>query len=154
MAKSRVSRKRMFRDFSKIDSKSIQENGLKNIYLLYLDAKQNYGLSKGDVEFLFFIYDLEFWTIEYVAKATHREPGSVSKRLIYHLIHKGLIYKHFDKLSPSNSVEDFFFRDETKYNYRVRYALSQQGRLLVARLYRKLRGEETIKISLHDEQGS
>ena len=35
-------------------------------------------------------------------------------------------------------LEDHLFRDETKYNYRVRYALAQKGRLLVQRFYRKL----------------
>jgi hypothetical protein len=35
-------------------------------------------------------------------------------------------------------MEDHLFREETKMNYRVRYALSQKGRLLVQAFYRKL----------------
>jgi len=49
-----------------------------------------------------------------------------------------LMYKHFDKLTPSQNMDDHLFREETKYNYRVRYALSQKGRLLVQRFYRSL----------------
>jgi hypothetical protein len=52
-----------------------------------------------------------------------------------------LIYKHFDKLTPSDSREDHLFRDETKFNYRVRYALTQRGRIIVQQIYRNLEGE-------------
>ena len=50
------------------------------------------------------------------------------------------IIKHFDKLTPSDTYEDHLFRDETKYNYRVRYGLTQKARLLVQRFYRELEG--------------
>jgi|TARA_R110000782_G_scaffold2113_11_gene8375 hypothetical protein len=89
-----------------------------------------------------FIYDLEFWTIKYVAEAMNRSETQMRKDFIWNIKKKGYIYKHFDKLTPSNKLEDHIFRDETKYNYAVRYALSQKGRLVVARLYRKMRGEE------------
>ncbi len=51
---------------------------------------------------------------------------------------QGLVYKHFDKLTPSDTLEDHLFREETKYNYRVRYAITQKARLLVQRFYREL----------------
>ena len=35
-------------------------------------------------------------------------------------------------------LEDHLFRDETKFNYRVRYALSQKGRMAVQRFYNSL----------------
>ena len=59
-------------------------------------------------------------------------------QLVYPLVKEGYLYKHFDKLTPSQSMEDHLFREETKMNYRVRYALSQKGRLLVQAFYRKL----------------
>ena len=46
-------------------------------------------------------------------------------------MNKGYIYKHFDKLTPSDTYEDHLFRDETKYNYRVRYAITQKARIKV-----------------------
>ena len=48
------------------------------------------------------------------------------------------LYKHFDKLTPSDTYEDHLFREETKYNYRVRYAITQKARLLVQAFYRDL----------------
>ena len=47
-------------------------------------------------------------------------------------------YKHFDRLTPSDTFEDHLFRDETKHNYRVRYAITQKARLLVQDIYRDL----------------
>ena len=148
MPKSRVSRKKLFREFSKIDPKFIQRNDLKNITFLYMDAERNFGLNSTDIEFLFFVYDLEFWTMDYVGKAMMRSKEQLRKKQLYKLKELGLVYKHFDKLSPSNAEQDMFFREENKFNYRVRYALSQKGRLLVARLYRKMNGEEPFRLSL------
>jgi len=34
--------------------------------------------------------------------------------------------------------DEHLFRDETKYNYRVRYAITQKARLLIQRMYREL----------------
>tara|TARA_R110000824_G_scaffold4388_11_gene21229 strand:- start:828 stop:1307 length:480 start_codon:yes stop_codon:yes gene_type:complete len=142
MPKSTVDRKKLFRSFSKIDKMFIKENYLNNITFLYRDAKHNYNLTRLEVDFIMFIYDLEFWTIKYVAEAMNRSETQMRKDFIWNIKKKGYIYKHFDKLTPSNKLEDHIFRDETKYNYAVRYALSQKGRLVVARLYRKMRGEE------------
>ena len=55
-------------------------------------------------------------------------------------MNEGYIYKHFDKLTPSETYEDHLFRDETKFNYRVRYALTQKARNMVQRVYRNLEG--------------
>ena len=67
MPKSTVSRSKKFREFSKIQKKYIKENGLKNLHLLYVDAKQNYDLGKAEIDFMFFVYDLEFWTLRYLS---------------------------------------------------------------------------------------
>ena len=38
------------------------------------------------------------------------------------------------------TIDDHLFRDETKMNYRVRYALTQRARLIVQRIYKELEG--------------
>lgn len=147
MAKSRVSRKKLFREFSKVEKKHLHANHLKNLHYMYLDAKQNSDLGKAELDFLFFIYDLEFWTIKYVADAMGKSATKLAERTIYPLANRGWIYKHFDKLTPSQTMEDHFFREETKMNYRVRYAITQKGRLLVARLYNKMDGKDSFNVS-------
>ena len=82
---------------------------------------------------------LEFFTIWYAADEYGMYKDNLADRLIYPMLKEGVpLYKHFDKLTPSQTMEDHLFRDETKYNYRVRYALSQKGRMAVQRFYNAL----------------
>jgi len=83
-------------------------------------------------------YDLEFFTIKYASEKYDYSHNHIAERIIYPLAKEGYIYKHFDKLTPSQTMEDHLFREETKMNYRVRYALTQKARLLVQAFYREL----------------
>jgi hypothetical protein len=142
--KSYTSRKKLFREFSKKESKDVLYTNLKNLHFLYIDAKENHKLGRAELDFLMFIYDYEFFTIAHIAKALKKSESRMRKRLIHKMVSDGWVYKHFDKLTPSGSVDQSFFREETKYNYRVRYAITQRGRLVVTRLYRKMNGEEAF----------
>lgn len=128
----------MFRDFSFLKEKFVSNNGLKNLHSVRLDFCENSGVSWSHLEFLLWTYDLEFFTISYASEEYGMNHDNLANRIIYPLVKQGLLYKHFDKLTPSQELEDHLFRDETKYNYRVRYALTQKGRLLVQRFYHKL----------------
>lgn len=97
-------------------------------------------VSFSDLEFLLWGYDLQFFTIDYAAQDLEMNKTNLSNRIIYPMQRAGYLYKHFDKLTPSDTYEDHLFRDETKYNYRVRYGLTQKARLLVQRFYRELEG--------------
>ncbi len=141
MPKSRVKRSKMFRDFSFIDKRSVSSNYLKNYKKIMKEAVETYGLSARQILFLIHVYDLEFWTLDYISKSLRERRNQVGIKVLYPLLNKEYVYKHFDKLTPSGTLEDHIFREETKYNYRVRYALSQKGRLLVARFYNRLEGK-------------
>lgn len=139
MPKSTVKKSTMFRDMSKLPSKYVGHNHLKNLRGAineFLD--RNSDLTKGYLYLMLFVYDLEFFTIDWLAKEYNMSRGNLSDRIIYPLLKLGYIYKHFDKLTPSQTLEDHLFRDETKYNYRVRYAMSQKGRMAVQRFYNTL----------------
>jgi hypothetical protein len=62
----------------------------------------------------------------------------IGDRIIYPLTREGYVYKHFNRLTPSNTADDHLFREETKMNYRVRYAITQKARMLVQAFYRHL----------------
>ncbi len=87
---------------------------------------------------MLFVYDLEFFTISWAAENYEMSKRNVAERMVYPLVNMGYLYKHFDKLSPSQTLEDHLFREETKFNYRVRYAMSQKGRMAVQRFYNML----------------
>ena len=128
----------MFRDFALQDSKYIKRNYLKNFKRVKRLMVESSGLRFSHIEFLIWAYDLQFFTIDYASTALEMNKTNLSNRVIYPLVKKGYIYKHFDKLTPSDTYEDHLFRDETKYNYRVRYAITQKARLLIQRFYREL----------------
>ena len=141
MPKSRVKRSKMFRDFSFIDKKSIGNNYIKHYKREMREAVNTYDLSARQILFLIHAYDLEFWTLDYISKSLEERRNQIGIKVLYPLQNKGYVYKHFDKLTPSDSLEDHIFRDETKYNYRVRYAITQKARLLVSRFYNMLEGK-------------
>ena len=138
MPKSKVPKKRMFRDFSRQDKKYIKRNNLKRLKQMRQKVRSQWEISFSDLEFLLWGYDLQFFTIDYAAQDLEMNKTNLSNRVVYPLQRAGYIYKHFDKLTPSDTYEDHLFRDETKYNYRVRYGLTQKARLLVQRFYREL----------------
>lgn len=138
MPRSQVRKSRMFRDFSKMPSRFVKSNFLKNIKSATEEFVEGSEITKSYLYFMLFIYDLEFFTISWVADEYGMNKKNLADRMIYPLVSMGYIYKHFDKLTPSQTLEDHLFRDETKFNYRVRYALSQKGRIAVQRFYNAL----------------
>jgi len=138
MPKSKISKKRMFRDFALQDSKYIKRNYLKKLKNVKRLMVQVSNLRFSHIEFLLWAYDLQFFTIDYASEELDMNKNNLGNRVIYPLVKKGYIYKHFDKLTPSDTYEDHLFREETKYNYRVRYAITQKARLLIQRMYREL----------------
>tara|TARA_R110000824_G_scaffold42896_4_gene125714 strand:+ start:1109 stop:1525 length:417 start_codon:yes stop_codon:yes gene_type:complete len=138
MPRSQVKKTRMFRDFSKLPTRFVKSNHLKNLKNALEDFIGNGEITKSYLYFMLFVYDLEFFTISWVADEYGMNKKNLADRMIYPLVSMGYLYKHFDKLTPSQTLEDHLFRDETKFNYRVRYALSQKGRMAVQRFYNSL----------------
>lgn len=136
---AKKSRGKMFREFSKLNQRYVKNNHLK-----YLRKSVNEFCVKKDIferelMFMLWAYDLEFWTLSYAAKDYgYSSTKKIGERVVYELVKNGYVYKHFDKLTPSQKYEDHIFREETKFNYRVRYALTQKARLLVQAFYREL----------------
>jgi len=138
MPRSQVKKARMFRDFSKLPTRFVKNNHLKNLKSSLEEFTSNGEITKSYLYFMLFVYDLEFFTISWVADEYGMNKKNLADRMIYPLVSMGYLYKHFDKLTPSQTLEDHLFRDETKFNYRVRYALSQKGRMAVQRFYNSL----------------
>jgi len=139
MPRSTVKKTKLFREVSKLPAKYVKSNHLKNLRSAtdsFLDS--NPDLTKSYLNLMLFLYDLEFFTISWVAENYGMNRKNLADRMVYPLVASGYLYKHFDKLTPSQTREDHLFRDETKFNYRVRYALSQKGRLAVQRFYNSL----------------
>ena len=138
MPKSKVSKKKLFREFSKLNQRYVKRNYLKYLRRELLNAKEKHSIFQKEIMFMLWAYDLEFWTLKHAAEDFGYSPNKVGERIVYPLVKEGYVYKHFDKLTPSDTFEDHLFRDETKFNYRVRYAITQKARMFVQAFYRRL----------------
>ena len=138
MPKSEVSRKKLFREFSRLNQRYVNKNYLKHLRREIVKAQQDYELFGKEIFFLLWAYDLEFFTMRHASKDWGYSEKRIGDRIIYPLVKEGYIYKHFDKLTPSQTREDHLFREETKFNYRVRYALTQKARMFVQAFYRRV----------------
>ena len=138
MPRSSVSKRKLFREFSKLNQRYVKRNYLKNLRRELLKAKDAHGLYQKERWFMLWAYDLEFFTLKYASDEYGISHKKIGVEYVYPLVKEGIMYKHFDKMTPSQTREDHLFRDETKYNYRVRYALTQRGRIIVQQIYRNL----------------
>ena len=138
MPRSRVARKRLFREFSKLHKRYVADNHLKNLRNVTRKFCLDRDIFERELHFMLWAYDLEFFTIKHAAQEYDYVEKKLAERIIYPLVNSGYIYKHFDKLSP-NSTELDFFREEDKFNYRVRYALTQKARLAIQSFYYALK---------------
>ena len=138
MPKSKVRKTRLFREFSRMDSRYVNRNYLKYYRSVKLEFCDSKDISSSHLDFLVWAYDLEFFTKDFASEDYEMNKKKLGERVIYPLMNIGFIYKHFDRLTPSQTAEDHLFRDETKMNYRVRYAITQKARLLVQAFYREL----------------
>ena len=138
MPKSVVSKKKLFREFSRLNQRYVKKNYLKDLRNVTKDFCRIKDIFERELMFMLWAYDLEFWTIRYAAEEYDYSEKKLAQRIVYELVKQGYVYKHFDKLTPSDKMEDHLFREETKYNFRVRYGITQKARLLVQAFYREL----------------
>ena len=138
MPKSEVSKKKLFRESSRLNQRYVNRNYLKHLRRELVREKEKGILFQTEIYFLLWAYDLEFWTLQYAAEDFGYSPKKIGERIVYPLMQEGYVYKHFDKLTPSDTYEGHLFREETKFNYRVRYALTQKARMFVQAFYNRL----------------
>ena len=138
MPKSKVAKKKLFREFSVLNQRYVKQNHLKDLRKVMSEFEGQNDIYPKELLFMLWAYDLEFWTLDYASENYGMSKKKLAERVVYPMMTVGLLYKHFDKLTPSQTDEDHLFREETKFNYRVRYALTQKARLMVQRFYNRL----------------
>lgn len=133
-----------FREFKYRDESTLNKSYLKYYPLAMRDVVKNYGITEARMRFLLFAYDYQFFTLDHISESYFYNKLGMENKIIYPLVHQGMIFKYFDRLTPTTHQAAMF--EQTRYNYKVRYALTQKARLLVQRFYRKLEGEEQITL--------
>lgn len=138
MPKSRINKQKRFREFSMLNKRYVSNNYLKYVRITRREFCKKHKLRESELEFMIWAYDLEFFTIKHAGKDNGITPRHAGEEIIYPLVKKKMLYKQFPKLSVGGTLEEQMFLPETKFEYRVRYALTQQARLLVQSFYAAL----------------
>lgn len=139
MRKSRIAKRKMFREFSVTKKKYLGDNHLKYLRKVKREFCDSNEVTPNQLDFLLWAYDLDFFTIDFASKDNDFNRRHCETKMIYPLVNTGMLQKVFDKLSPKNKEENLIFREETKFNFRVRYGITQRGKMVVQAFYRRLR---------------
>jgi len=133
---------RQRRQFGKLNKRYVNRNELKKLSMVLRDIKSNYDIGQAEIEFLLFCYDYEFFTVNHIAQAMEKSRKKLYERTILPLRHKGYLDIVYHGKEVDAYVNALF--DERLGNEH-RLGLTQSGRLLVQRIYRKLDGGEPIQ---------
>jgi hypothetical protein len=134
---------RQRRQFSKLNKRYVKRNDLKKLSLVLRDVKANYDIGQAEVEFLLFAYDYEFFTVNHIAKSLSKSRKKLYERTVLPLKNKGYVDIVYHAKEVDSYVNALF---DEKLGNEHRLSLSQSGRLLVQRIYRKLEGGEPINL--------
>lgn len=146
MAHRRNQKSKMLRDFNKLDDKYIKKNMLANLRIVFKDMKENHGVERAHMELLLWAYDYEFFSVDHFAEHWGMSRGGAYHNYVYPMAKLGYfqkVYSRGDLPKRMNKEAKIFVE---KYGYAHRWGLSQRSRLLVQRLYRKMMGEDPIKV--------
>ena len=145
---SRTHKGRKFREFSMLNERYVNHNYLKYYKLAKRDVCSRHDVTENELECLLFMYDYEFFTKNHISKALHQSPKKFYERVINPMSQKGLLERVYYRTDLEQAtMEQLSFLKYDKNRYKARYQITQRARLLVQRFYRKLHGEEVIKIT-------
>lgn len=68
MPKSVVSKKKLFREFSKLNQRYVKRNFLKYLRVNIRDFCDSNDIFEKELMFMLWAYDLEFWTLRFAAE--------------------------------------------------------------------------------------
>jgi len=107
-----------------------QERGYLRLYRKALTATcAKHNITRTQLELMIFAYGIDYFTWEYVYKDFYASENIMTKR-VPDLIKKGMLYIYANRIP--------------RYKLPRKLALSQKGKLIVARLYRMIEGDEHI----------
>ena len=151
MGSKRIHKKeeKKFRDFLYVDNKP--ESPAKFYYIAIRWARNRSGLKPRQIEALLFMHDLEFFTCQWLGKQLKVSYFQTKDKIIGPLVRDEYLYKYFERGSVGYEDESMWFRSENRFNYRVRYALTQRGKLFISKMYKIMSGEMSVEIEYNEQ---
>ena len=99
-----------------------RDNYLKHYRNVLFDFRDKYNLKISDIEFLFFVYDMRYFTGLTIAK-DYRCSNSFITRNLPVLLSKGYVAIYLEKAHNRDRI----------------YMISQRGKILVTKFYKSLK---------------
>ena len=93
MPKSKVAKKKLFREFSVLNQRYVKNNFLKDLRINTLEFCQKNDIFEKELMFMLWAYDLEFWTLRYAAEKYQYVEKKLAERIVYELLNQDYIYK-------------------------------------------------------------
>ena len=90
MPKSLVSKKKLFRDFSRLNQRYVKKNHLKYLSPRTVAFCKRYDIFERELNFMLWAYDLEFWTLQYAADDYGYSKKKLSERIVFQLVNEGV----------------------------------------------------------------
>ena len=141
MPKRTVHKKKINREFLPLQEKYVRHNDIKYWSIAIRDMVKYTDLTRAELEFLLYVYDLEFFEIPWAAQTYGQSRKKLYERIILPLKKKGYLEEYFN---PTKRREDVDVHFNIRRNAQ-KLSVSHKGRHNVQRLYRKLYGEEEIR---------
>lgn len=139
---TKIKKQFMFREFLYKDKETRGSNYLKYHKMVKKSVVDEHDINNSILDFLVWAYDLEFFTTRYACKDLKMRQSNYYERVIMIALRKGLIYHYFKRMDSFKTFEDAQFREDGGHSYRVRYALTQRGRMVVKKFYDRLQKGE------------
>ena len=128
--------KKINRVHSMEDKKRVSKDYCDNIAVAIPIIYKKYDIKRAELEFLLWGNKYQFFTIDYAAGELDLSRSAVEIRRIYPLRQRNYMFNYFNKLAPrTNAINQAF---EYAKHYKVRYALTEEGRLVVRDFYREM----------------
>ena len=90
MPKSQVKKSKLFRESSKLSEKYVKHNYLKNIRNVKAEFVSKNAIVGSWLDLMLWVYDLEFFTINYAAEEYGMYKDNLADRLIYPMLKEGI----------------------------------------------------------------
>jgi hypothetical protein len=135
MRRKKIPEKNIFRDVLMLNPNDVPYNYMKYLGKMNTYAKERYNLKNKHVELMFFVYEVEFFTSNYISKQFGGHIYSINQYL-KELEELGMVQLIYDPRKTNLDRVDYMLRSENRRNHKKKYSMTARGRLVVNNMYK------------------
>ena len=146
MNQSRLQQKKQYRDIIYLrTNETPQADYLWNVSVVMDYCTSRYQLRESQIKLMLFIYSMESFLLEPMAKKMNRDPQKLWEKVMKDLVVSDYIY---EQLFSNGPEKEFYATSEPSSRrngvLKRRWALSTKGRQFVSKFYQYLEGTRNM----------